>query len=58
MEPAYRTYVTPVIRDGKVLGYAPKQNPHLTQADFYSGALDELSQAAGLRPSIAIFAGR
>jgi hypothetical protein len=43
---AYMPYVVPIIRDGKTIGNTPKENPNLTQADFYSDAMQRLDQAS------------
>ncbi len=44
-EPAYRPYAVPVERNGRPIGFAPKQDPNVTQADFYSDATAGLHAA-------------
>ncbi|MDR5819736.1 enterotoxin A family protein [Caballeronia sp. LZ043] len=45
-EPAYQPFVVPVVRDGKVVGHAPKDNPNFLQANFYGDALQRLDDAS------------
>lgn len=45
-ELAYKPFVVPAVRDGKVVGYTPKENPNFTQADFYGDAVQRLDDAS------------
>lgn len=46
LEPAYQPFVVPAVRDGKVVGHTPKDNPNFTQAVFYGDALQRLDDAS------------
>ncbi|MDR5778970.1 enterotoxin A family protein [Caballeronia sp. LZ065] len=45
-ELAYKPFVVPALRDGKVVGHTPKDNPNIIQADFYGDAVQRLDAAS------------
>ncbi|MFM0671301.1 enterotoxin A family protein [Paraburkholderia sediminicola] len=51
-EPAYKPFSSPVTRNGLQIGVGPKQDPNLTQAEFYHDARVKIHQAA-IRQSAA-----